>query len=164
MTSSDVSLSQRDLNWWLTTYAKTHTHPVNTFIHYICVPVIFIVTIGLLNAIAIVEFEGFPPVTLAWLVGCAATIFYARLTLIAACVFVLCLVGLIAAGNTLFELYGASYVLALVSTFVLAWIGQFIGHKYEGAKPAFFDDVMFLLIGPLWVVIKLVRSLRGASV
>ena len=36
--------------------------------------------------------------------------------------------------------------------FVVAWIGQFIGHKIEGAKPSFFDDLKFLLIGPGWLL------------
>lgn len=35
--------------------------------------------------------------------------------------------------------------------FILAWIGQFIGHKIEGKRPSFFKDIQFLLIGPLWV-------------
>ena len=37
-------------------------------------------------------------------------------------------------------------------TFTLAWIGQFIGHKIEGKKPSFFKDVVFLLIGPAWLM------------
>jgi uncharacterized membrane protein YGL010W len=36
--------------------------------------------------------------------------------------------------------------------FVLAWIGQFIGHKIEGKKPSFLDDIKFLLIGPIWLL------------
>jgi uncharacterized membrane protein YGL010W len=36
--------------------------------------------------------------------------------------------------------------------FVAAWILQFIGHKIEGKKPAFFQDLQFLLIGPLWLL------------
>jgi uncharacterized membrane protein YGL010W len=36
--------------------------------------------------------------------------------------------------------------------FALAWIGQFIGHKIEGAKPSFFKDLQFLLIGPAWLL------------
>ena len=39
-----------------------------------------------------------------------------------------------------------------VGVFVLAWIGQFIGHKFEGKKPAFVKDLQFLLIGPLWLL------------
>lgn len=39
-----------------------------------------------------------------------------------------------------------------VTIFVLAWIGQFIGHKIEGAKPSFFKDLQFLLMGPAWLL------------
>ena len=39
--------------------------------------------------------------------------------------------------------------------FVVAWIGQFYGHKIEGKKPSFLKDVQFLLIGPLWLLSKL---------
>ena len=35
--------------------------------------------------------------------------------------------------------------------FILGWGLQFLGHKYEGMKPAFFDDVMGLAVGPLFV-------------
>ena len=47
-----------------------------------------------------------------------------------------------------------SYPLGQLSTiiFVLAWIGQFIGHKIEGVKPSFFKDIQFLLIGPAWLL------------
>ncbi|MGC8521651.1 MAG: Mpo1-like protein [Steroidobacteraceae bacterium] len=43
---------------------------------------------------------------------------------------------------------------AAVALFVVAWIGQFIGHAVEGRRPKFFQDLTFLLIGPLWVVLK----------
>ena len=36
--------------------------------------------------------------------------------------------------------------------FVVAWIGQFIGHKIEGKKPSFFKDLQFLLVGPMWLM------------
>ena len=36
--------------------------------------------------------------------------------------------------------------------FVVAWVGQFIGHKIEGEKPSFFQDIQFLLIGPAWLL------------
>ena len=36
--------------------------------------------------------------------------------------------------------------------FVLAWVGQFIGHKIEGKKPSFFEDLQFLLVGPVWLL------------
>ena len=46
-----------------------------------------------------------------------------------------------------------------VSVFVLAWIAQFIGHKIEGKKPSFFTDVVYLLIGPAWILGKVFRNL-----
>ena len=49
-----------------------------------------------------------------------------------------------------------------LAVFVLAWIGQFIGHKIEGKKPSFFDDLRYLLIGPLFVLAVLYRRLRIA--
>jgi len=39
-----------------------------------------------------------------------------------------------------------------VSLFVFAWLGQFIGHKIEGKRPSFLTDMIFLLIGPAWIV------------
>ena len=42
--------------------------------------------------------------------------------------------------------------------FVLAWIGQFIGHKVEGKKPSFFKDLQFLLIGPAWLMSFVYRA------
>jgi uncharacterized membrane protein YGL010W len=48
------------------------------------------------------------------------------------------------------------------AVFVLAWIGQFIGHHIEGKKPSFFDDLRFLLIGPLFVLSFFYRRIRVA--
>ena len=47
-----------------------------------------------------------------------------------------------------------------LTVFVIAWIGQFIGHLVEGRRPSFFKDLQFLLIGPLWLLAKLYRKLR----
>jgi uncharacterized membrane protein YGL010W len=46
-----------------------------------------------------------------------------------------------------------------LSLFLIAWIGQFIGHKIEGAKPSFFDDIKFLLIGPAWLIAFIYQKL-----
>jgi uncharacterized membrane protein YGL010W len=42
--------------------------------------------------------------------------------------------------------------LTSVVIFVVAWIGQFVGHALEGKRPSFFKDLQFLLIGPLWLL------------
>jgi uncharacterized membrane protein YGL010W len=46
-----------------------------------------------------------------------------------------------------------------IGVFVVAWIGQFIGHKFEGRKPSFLTDLSYLLIGPAWLMAKLLRKL-----
>jgi uncharacterized membrane protein YGL010W len=43
--------------------------------------------------------------------------------------------------------------------FAVAWVGQFIGHAIEGARPSFFKDVLFLMIGPLWLISFVYRKL-----
>jgi uncharacterized membrane protein YGL010W len=47
-----------------------------------------------------------------------------------------------------------------LALFVVAWIGQFIGHHYEGKRPSFLKDVQFLMIGPLWLLSFVYRKLR----
>lgn len=47
-----------------------------------------------------------------------------------------------------------AYLLAAV-VFFIGWVFQFIGHYYEKAKPAFFDDLKQLLIGPLFLVAEI---------
>lgn len=43
--------------------------------------------------------------------------------------------------------------------FVLGWVIQFVGHKYEGRKPAFVDDLVGLLVGPMFVVAEALFAL-----
>lgn len=45
-----------------------------------------------------------------------------------------------------------SWLLIGVGSFVVGWIIQFVGHYYEGRKPAFVDDLVGLLVGPMFVV------------
>lgn len=42
--------------------------------------------------------------------------------------------------------------------FVLGWVLQFIGHAFEGKKPSFFSNPVYLLVGPVWYVKKLLRK------
>ena len=46
-----------------------------------------------------------------------------------------------------------------LAVLVLAWAGQFIGHRLEGRKPGLFTDRVYLLIGPLWVLARLYRRI-----
>ena len=58
----------------------------------------------------------------------------------------------------LYTALGTRELLVLaIAVFVLAWIAQFVGHKIEGRKPSFLTDLVYLLIGPAWVLTKLYR-------
>ena len=49
--------------------------------------------------------------------------------------------------------------LSSCAIFLIAWVGQFIGHLVEGRKPSFFRDLQFLMIGPLWLLAKIYRRM-----
>jgi uncharacterized membrane protein YGL010W len=58
----------------------------------------------------------------------------------------------------LYRTLGGQQLLWLaIGVFVVAWIGQFIGHVIEGRRPSFFTDLAYLLIGPAWLTGKLMR-------
>jgi uncharacterized membrane protein YGL010W len=68
------------------------------------------------------------------------------------------LLGLIT--EALYRVLGATTLLWLeIGVFVVAWIAQFVGHHIEGRRPAFFTDLVYLLIGPAWIVAKIMRRL-----
>lgn len=47
--------------------------------------------------------------------------------------------------------------------FVISWIFQFVGHKIEGKKPSFIEDLLFLLVGPVWVFYPIIKKLKKAA-
>lgn len=138
---------------WLDEYGESHRTMTNKSIHWLCVPLIMLSIIGLLWSI---------PVPAAW---AAPSPFFnwAMLFLILILIYYYALAWRLALGMTVvsiamvFIAYGVSLStswpwLVWTIVFVLAWIGQFIGHKVEGRRPAFFRDLQFLLIGPLWLL------------
>ena len=121
---------------WFDEYNESHQDPTNKLMHWVCVPTIYFSIIGILANFSVL---------LAALVFILAFIFYARLDIvlaIAMATLTLVMAWLIWVLPKGFGLY--------ISLFVLAWIGQFYGHKVEGKKPSFFKDLQFLLIGPIW--------------
>lgn len=66
---------------------------------------------------------------------------------------------LIAAAQPLAALPDGQWIAWGVGLFVLGWVFQFIGHRYEGRKPAFLDDLVGLLVGPMFVVMEAMFAL-----
>ena len=140
----------RTIDTLLAQYSESHLNPTNEVIHFICVPVIVFTLLGLLWSLH-------PLVALAF--AAASMVYYFRLSRPFA-------VGMLLMAAAMLAILAAlpqSTVLPLsIAVFLLAWIGQFIGHKIEGKKTSFFDDVRFLLIGPLFVLSFLYRRLHLA--
>lgn len=134
---------------WFTQYGESHRHPTNKLIHWICIPLIVLSLLGLLACLP----SPFEAGWLHWgtLVSAGALAWYARLSkplaLGMAVVVAAMLLGVAALAALPVPLWVSSLVI-----FVGAWIGQFIGHEIEGKKPSFFEDLQFLLIGPLWLL------------
>lgn len=140
----------RDIDSLLATYGESHRHPVNERIHMVCVPAIMLSLLGILWALHW---------TLALAAVLASLAYYARLSRPF-------MAGMALMAGAMLALLAAlprQSVFALsVAVFVLAWVGQFVGHKIEGRKPSFLDDLRFLLIGPLFVLSFLYRRLNLA--
>ncbi|MGJ8762183.1 MAG: DUF962 domain-containing protein [Polaribacter sp.] len=140
-------------------YAVSHQNETNQAIHYICVPLIFFSVIGLLMSIPTTFLENTlnlsNPLIENWavIVGLVISIFYLRLGFWYFIEMSLIILITIAANFWLSN--QVNLLFASLIIFILAWIGQFYGHKVEGAKPSFLKDLEFLLIGPLWVIQKL---------
>ena len=151
----------RTVDQWLAEYGESHQHPTNKGLHWICVPVIVVSLTGLLWSLPVPNaFSAVSP----WLN-------WGTLLLLAGVVYYLVLSRSLALGMLLFVTLVVLAVKGLdvlpwslgwvcLVLFVVAWIGQFIGHHCEGKRPSFFKDIQFLMIGPLWLLSFVYRKLR----
>jgi uncharacterized membrane protein YGL010W len=136
----------RKVDQLLAHYGSSHTHPTNEMIHYIAIPLIMLSLYGLIFALH---------PWLAYAFVAASMVYYARLSwvfFISMTVWSVLIVALVHA-------MGSHVLVASVVIFVGAWIIQFIGHKIEGKKPSFFEDLQYLWVGPLFVLSKLFLKL-----
>jgi len=150
---------RREVERWLGNYSEDHRNPTNVLIHWICVPLILWTVIALLWTVPVPESIGRAGLW-AGVAMFAAMMFYLRLSralaigMLAAFV----LLGLITEG--LYRVLGPANLMWLaLGVFVVAWVAQFVGHHIEGRRPAFFTDLAYLLIGPAWIVAKIMRKL-----
>jgi len=120
-------------------YDESHRNRSNKIIHWICVPLIMWSVLAALWA--------WTPIAAYALIALAVA-FYVSISLPIA-------IGMLAVSAlmvlTLVAIQDRLLIAAAV-VFIAAWIGQFIGHKIEGKKPSFFEDLTFLLIGPAWLL------------
>jgi uncharacterized membrane protein YGL010W len=136
----------RRVDQLLAHYGENHQNPRNEVIHFIAIPLIALSLLGMLFALH-------PYVAYAFLV--ASLVYYARLSM----VFLVSMALFSAAMLAVVFAMGAQVLPLSVAIFVGAWILQFIGHKIEGKKPSFFEDLQYLWVGPLFVLSKLFGKL-----
>lgn len=145
-TAPSASRSIRRVDTLLAHYGQSHQNPKNELIHFIAIPLIMLSLIGMMFALH-------PNV--ASIFVAASMVYYARLSVVflgAMLVWSAILLVLVLAMGP--------FVLQLsVVIFIGAWILQFVGHKMEGKKPSFFEDLQYLWVGPLFVLSKLFTKL-----
>jgi uncharacterized membrane protein YGL010W len=148
----------RTLDQWFSEYAVSHQNKTNQLIHYICVPAIFFSIVGLLMSIPPGPLTRIFPMYIPFLENWAVValilvlLFYMRLS-VPMGIKILIFAALCIAGNYIISLFAPLWLVSVI-IFVVAWTGQFYGHKLEGKKPSFLKDIQFLLIGPAWVIKK----------
>ena len=154
------TLIMKNLQTWLDKYGESHQNITNKLIHWLCVPCIFFCVLALFSLIELPIIEQWLPADMsnfASVVVFLGLLFYLRLSFsmfVGVGIFTaLCFQGIFMLNQTNLKLEIS------LTLFVIAWIGQFIGHKIEGAKPSFFDDLKFLLIGPAWLIAFIYQKL-----
>jgi len=137
---------ERRVDRLLAHYGESHRDPRNGAIHCIAIPLIMLSLLGLMASIH-------PWLPYAFVA--ASLVYYARLSLVFLVAMVLVSAVFLAAVGAM----GTWTLPASVTIFVVAWIAQFVGHKIEGKKPSFFEDLQYLWVGPLFVLAKLFSRL-----
>lgn len=142
----------KTIHQWLDEYGESHQNETNELIHWICVPSIFFSITGLLYSIKLPWLIGSVQFNVAMVAMLMVLVYYISLSR------TLWIGLLLFAGFCLTLCYFIEKIniaplwMICVIIFILAWIGQFYGHKVEGKKPSFFKDIQFLLIGPAWLM------------
>jgi uncharacterized membrane protein YGL010W len=148
----------RSIQSWLSEYGESHQNHTNKTIHWLCVPTIFFSIVGFLYQIKTPWSYGDAPLTVAHIVTILVVIYYVVLSpaiSIGVAFFILLCLTLCGWIESVFTHPWIVYA----TLFVVAWIGQFIGHNIEGKKPSFLKDIQFLLIGPAWLLSALYKKL-----
>lgn len=143
----------KTLNQQLTQYAEYHRDKRNIITHFIGIPMIMVAVAILLSR---PEFSLLGiSLTPALMVAIAASAYYLKLDLRFGLAMVVALLVSIWIGHSLAAASTTLWLSSGIGLFVVGWIIQFVGHVYERRKPAFFDDVMGLAIGPLFVAAEI---------
>jgi uncharacterized membrane protein YGL010W len=141
-------------------YAEYHRDRRNIATHLVGVPMI-VFGVGVLLSRPAFDAVGIA-LTPAWVVFALVGLWYLTRGAFLLGVAVTATVGvLIALAHTAGSSGAGSWLTWGLGFFGVGWVIQFVGHYYEGRKPAFADDIVGLLVGPMFVVLELLAGLGG---
>ena len=148
----------RNVNALLNEYGESHQDSINKKIHWVCVPAIMFSLLGILWSLPF-------PVKISPLINWATVLitlsiiyyFFLSWKLAIGMLFSSLLMILILQWMDGFSVPLWQIAIAI---FIVAWIGQFVGHHIEGERPSFFRDIQFLLIGPVWLLADVYKKIN----
>lgn len=142
----------------LSKYAAYHRDKRNVATHYIGVPMIVAGVVTMLSRPALMHINGIAisPATIGVMI---TALFYLKLDIRFGIVMSVFLATCLWLGQMLAAQSTAIWLAWGIGVFVVGWVIQFIGHYYEGKKPAFLDDILGLVIGPIFVAAELAFEL-----
>jgi len=146
----------RNVNTLLNEYSESHQNRINKKIHWVCVPAIMFSLLGILWSLPF-------PTKISPLIN------WATILITLSIIYYFFLSWKLAIGmffSSLFMIlilqWMDGFTVPLwqfaVAIFIMAWIGQFVGHHIEGKRPSFLRDIQFLLIGPVWLLVDIYRK------
>jgi len=144
----------RNINSLLDEYGDSHLDRRNKVIHWICVPLIVWTVVALLWSVPFPFDLGSGIVPLNWAVIALllVQVYYFRLSRRLGLGLMLYNLAMLWLTAMIEQVSPWPLWLVAAIGFVVAWIGQFVGHVFEGKRPSFFKDLQFLLIGPAWLM------------
>jgi uncharacterized membrane protein YGL010W len=146
----------RNVNTLLNEYSESHQNRINKKIHWVCVPAIMFSLLGILWSLPF-------PIKISPLIN------WATILITLSIIYYFFLSWKLAIGmffSSLFMIlilqWMDGFTVPLwqfaVAIFIMAWVGQFVGHLIEGKRPSFLRDIQFLLIGPVWLLVDIYRK------
>ena len=139
----------------LSQYADYHRDGRNILTHFFGVPMILLAVVIVLSRPAWVLGELGFVLSPAVIAALAASVYYMLLDVRYGIALAVVLGVMLAVGVWLAQQTPVVWLGWGLGFFVVGWIIQFIGHYWEGRKPAFMDDIVGLLIGPLFVLAEI---------
>ena len=140
-------------------YARYHRDPRNIATHFVGIPLIAFGIAALLARVPMGPLEGTWPGA-HWLVWALTAVWYLRLGRASLTVpTIAALGGLVVLAHPLGAAPLATWLTWGLGSFVVGWVFQTVGHVWEGRKPAFFDDLRGLLVGPMFLVAEVQMAL-----